>query len=406
VKLDRSKLFATALQLASRARGTLLALRANDVDLDAGARSDLLAKAVAREEVRLELVLRSYEQETGKPNRNFVRFRDGAMLRIGASGAGNPFLRDHRQGDVTARGGTVLKSKTTKVDEGSYRIDQTVELVEPAAVERALRGLMSSVSIAWNPIGPVMCSACAKPVLERGWCWHFPGDRIRTGETEFTVEWVFDDAELVETSEVSVPGVPGAGVEGIRAALSALTGGEPLPFTGDEESQESNRTMKLTLLAALAAIPALGLAATAGEDEALHAVNDALTERDQLAAKLEVADSERKRLAAEVATYRATEAQHAADEFIRLALAEGRIATVDEKAWRRLYAVDPKGAQADMADRPPGSATPVGLTRQSDKLAPAVGPEVLTDSHRARIKEMGMTEAEYFEALRSQGKGN
>jgi hypothetical protein len=396
---DRSKLLAEALTMVSRADGSVTTLRANGstTPLDAAGRAELLAKAVAREQVRLEIDVMSYEQETGKPNRNHVRFRDGAMIKLGATGQGNPYLRDHRQGDVTARGGTVLKSKTEKAGDGWYRINQTIEVTEPAAVERALRGLMSSVSIGWNPIGPVLCSACDEPVFES--CWHWPGDMVQEGEDQRPVEWIFTDAELVETSEVSVPGVPSAGITGIRAALAALSGSRELPTIGDDESQEQDR-MSTKLLTALAA--ALSLAPTVGESEVTAAVEELAAKNRTLTAQLGVAEGERARLSTEVTGYRATEAKHAEDGYIATALANGQIAPVDEPAWRLLFKADPKMAAAEMAKRPNGCSTPVGLSRQSDRKvtedAGAMSPTLV-----AMMRDMGLTEAEARTALAKGG---
>ncbi len=400
MKDTRAKLYADALTLASRAEGTVLALRSNGVVLDAASRDELLKKAVDREAVRLELDLESYEQAPGVHNRNHVRFRDGAMLRIGRTGRRNPYMRDHRQGDVTARGGTILESKTEQLGDGRYKILQTVELTEPGAVERALRGLMSSVSIAWNPIGPVKCTACNKPVLERGWCWHWPGDQVLAGDTTFIVEWEYDDAELVETSEVSVPGVPTAGITGIRAALAALSSGHEPPTIGDDESQEHDR-MSNKLLMALAA--ALSLAPTVGEPEVTAAVEELAAKNRTLTAQLGVAESERTRLATEVAGYRATEAKHAEDDYIATALRLGQIAPVDEPAWRVLFGANRKAAELEMSKRPHGCSTPVGLPRQADKKDAGTGTAALTATQLEMIGQMGMSEAEYRAALAKGG---
>lgn len=362
---DRSKLIAEAMTLASRAQqGTVLALRAaaGGDELDPEARKEMLARAVAREEVRLVLDLESYEQKTGERNRNNVRFRDGAMLRIGRSGKGNPYMRDHRQGDVTARGGTILASKTEPLGDGHYKILQTVELTDPQAVERALRGLMSFVSIAWNPIGPVMCSACNKPVLDRGGCWHWPGDSVLAGDTTFTVEWIYDDAELVETSEVSVPGVPSAGITGIRAALAALNGGDAPHFPRGDEPQELSRNMN-PLLAALMGIPALGLAAGATEDDAIAAVQSKV-------GRLAAVESLHTAAAAELALVKGQLGTRAADDFIREGVAGGKIApgSEQETALRAYFATSPEGAKALLAAQP--RVTPVGEQPQAVKPAP------------------------------------
>lgn len=382
-----------AIGLASRAAlGSVAELRAGGKAMAPADRDALLAKAVARDAVELELEVLAYEQgrrdASGKRigNRNGIRIRDGAMVRLGSSGAGRPFLRDHMQHDVTARGGTVLTSKTTKVTEdGHYEIRQTVRLTEPSAVERALRGLMSTVSIGLHPTGPVNCTACGSEILTK--CWHFPGDTATDKDgAEIDVEWEFTSAELIETSEVSVPAVPSAAIEGFRAAL-ALTNG-----TRGPEPQKANRMNKLCTM--------LGLAATASEDEITSAVGKALGAREVAEAKLAIAETERAKLALEVDGYRAAERKNAEDEFVSGALASGRILPTDEPAWRRLYAADKLGAVEEMGKRAAGCAAPVGVPAQREKPAPkAAGAVVLSDRQRKFNAQMGMSDEQFIANL-------
>lgn len=393
---------AQALTVASHlAAGSVCELRASGKAMAPADRDALLAKAVAREYVELELDVLAYEQgrrdANGKriTNRNGVRFRDGAMMRLGSSGAGRPFLRDHMQGDVTARSGTVLTSKTSKLTEdGHYEIRQTVRLTEPSAVERALRGLMSTVSIGWNPTGPVNCTACGTEILTR--CFHFPGDdALDKGGAPIEVEWEFTSADLVETSELSVPGVPTASIEGFRAALALATKNG----TRGPEPQKANRMTKLCTM--------LGLAATAGDDEITDAVGKALGAREVAEAKLAIAETERAKLALEIDGYRATERKNAEDEFVGGALASGRILPTDEPAWRRLYAADKLGAVEEMGKRAAGCAAPVGVPPQREKAAPseaAPGAAVLSARQKKMIADLGMTEQQYADNLKKGGK--
>lgn len=213
--------------------GALTALRAAEGGVITSAtRDELLAKVKNGEHVEVEVDILAYEQRPGVSNRNFVRFRDGAMMRLGLSGRGKPFLRNHDQQDVMARGGTITKSQTEKRGEGDYAIHQTVRLSAPWAVELALRGLMSGTSIGWHATGPVECSVCGTEVYTK--CYHWPGDRVteesagdgtkryvRDRSGALVVEWVFTSADLTENSAVNVPAVPAAGVEAVRAALTA-----------------------------------------------------------------------------------------------------------------------------------------------------------------------------------------
>lgn len=206
-------------------------LSANGDAITPELRDRLLAKCAAGEYVELDVDMLAYEQRAGEMNRNYVRFRDGSMIALGASGAGKPFLRDHEQYDTLARAGTITKSKTEKRSDGDYAIRMTARLTAPWAVELALRGLLSSVSIGWQPTGPVECSIHEAPVGTKCWCW--PGDKmaesvvdgvkkyVRDRQGQLTAEWIYTSAVLKECSVCNVPGVPSAGIDGVRAALSA-----------------------------------------------------------------------------------------------------------------------------------------------------------------------------------------
>ena len=208
-------------------------LRAEGKAITPALRNELLAKLQAGEYVELTVDLApAYEQKAGAANRKFVRFRDGLMTKLGASFKGKPFLRDHDQGSVLARGGTIVTSATEKRGEGDYAINMSVTLTAPWAVDSALRGNLDRVSIGWWPTGAIECSVCGTQVGTK--CYHWPGDRVAEvvgsdGSKQYVrdragdriVEWVFTAAEGIETSAVNVPAVPGAGIEEIRAALSA-----------------------------------------------------------------------------------------------------------------------------------------------------------------------------------------
>jgi hypothetical protein len=282
------------------------------------------------------------------------------MMSLGRSGVGKPVLRDHEQDNSLAVAGKIIDSKTEKLDDGEYRIMQTWRLTAPWAVELALRDLLSTVSIGWCATGPVLCSACNAPVFTV--CYHCPGDRLsekigddgvkrmvrdRAGAT--IVEWIYTSAELVETSLAPVPAVTSARIEGIRAALSAHDGGISPPHI--EEGNHMNPKL----------LQLLGLAATAGDPEALSAVESLVADRAELAItskELKLANKELEILGAE-------KRKTAVDAFISGALASGRIAKGDETAWRDLYELSADRAVKRMAERAEGSATPVGLPRAS-----------------------------------------
>lgn len=350
--------------------------------LSADERKDLLARAVAKEEVELEVDVLAYEQRPGEHNRNFVRFRDGAMQALGRSGKGTPFLRNHDQYDVQARAGTVLSSSTEKIlgAEG-HAIKQTVKLTAPWAVELALRGLLDSVSIGWNPTGPILCSACDAPIFSQ--CWHLPGDTLseeklsngkgsklkRDPNGQIVVEFVFTEAELVETSFVNVPGVPAARVEDVRAALSAAFPGLRSEEEHEGEDHPEGEIMDPELL------KLLGLAADATADDVLAAVQAKLTAAEADKAKLAIAQNELSQHQAAIDELQADKRQRDEDKFVRDALDSGRISVGEESNWRRLFKADQKGAVEEMGKRKAGQATPVGQPRQSAAADPA--PQVV-----------------------------
>lgn len=384
-----------AITLAGRAAlGSITELRASGkASLSTTDRAALLAAAVARESVEIELDVLAYEQgrrdASGKRigNRKGVRIRDGAMIRAGASAVGRPFLRDHMQDDVTARGGTIIASKTSKLTEdGHYEIRQTVRLTEPSAVERALRGLMSTVSIGLHPTGPVNCTACGTEVLSK--CWHFPGDTATDKDgAQCDVEWEFTSAELVETSEVSVPAVPTAAIDGFRAALALSNG------TRDPESQKETRMHQIC--------KTLGLAATASEDEINKAV-EVLREQNRLATSqrddLAISNTEMK---LKLSGFEATEAQAAEDRFIAAGVAAGKVNAKLEADLRAYFKMSRPGA-ASFLDNMPVIA-PIGAPAQRNEPAPAPKATGLAAAVDEQIVAHGGTAAGVRKVLRQLG---
>lgn len=406
ITLD-AKVRGEALTAAARGLGELVQLRASagGVDLTAEARAELLAKAVAREAVSVIGEFLAFEQLPGKANRKFVRFRDGALAAIGRTGRGKPFLRDHDQWDVRARGGTILESDTIKVGEGHYEIRQSVEITEPEAVERALRGLMSSVSIGWVPTGPVLCSACGTEVL-RGGCYHWPGDKLRLeGGTETVrIEWIYTAAELVETSEVSVPAVPGAALERIKASLAVDDNGDRAAGAALElQPQQENRMKDIKL----ALIGLLGLAATASDDEVIDAATTLRRERDTLAASNTELAKLQTRLAAEAEASKAAARQRDSEAFIAEQVQAGKCSpgSALETSLRDFFAVDQDGARKLAASLP--RLTPVGEAPQRGTPPPAPpASEQLGGSVEQAFQAHGITAAGVSKVLAALGHPN
>lgn len=399
LSLELSKVVSLACRASIALDTSLLTLRANGAAITSDRRNELLARIRAGEHVELEAELLAYEQRTGEHNRNFVRFRDGALISLGRSGKGTPFLRDHEQDNSLAKAGRVMASATEKRGDGDYAIRQTVRLTAPWAVELALRDLLDAVSIGWRPTGPVNCSACNSAVFTR--CYHFPGDRlverevddgskrlVRAADGDVLVEWIYTEAELVETSFVPIGGVPTAAFEGIRAALSAQFPEARLLLDSGEEFTQAKDEHVSKMLAVLAAT--LSLAPTASEEETIKAVQDLKRERDTLSAELNIAEAERVKLAAQVDTYQAAEKKTAEDAFIRDALATGRISTADEGAWRDLYQLSSEKATKRLAEKKAGSASPVGQPLQSAVVPAETNPQPAANAVNAALTANGV----------------
>lgn len=334
------------------------------VDADA-ARRELLTRSKDGEHIELELVCTPFLQYPERSNRNFTRFRPSALRSLGKSGVGSVFLRDHRQHDLTARGGTVTASQMEKGEAGIYRLVQVIRLHEPWAVQMALTGSIDRFSIGWWPTGPISCSVCGTEILDK--CWHWPGDKVEDKAGPHIVEWVFHAAELIETSAVGIPAVTGTTVEDIRAALAAHA-----PRSVDIEPTR-RYSMQYERIA-----PLLGLSATDGEDSVVAAVTELKRRVDDadnriaaLSAQLEDAS---KALADERAARQTLEAQigqEAEERFITGGVEAGKIrpGSKFEQALRNMYQADREAAEEMLASAP--VVTPIGAPRQSDKPAPA-----------------------------------
>lgn len=388
-----AELFDSACRATTPVDSSAMVLRAaGGGSITTELRDQLLAKCAAGEYVEIEVDLLAYEQRAGEHNRNFVRFADGALTALGKSGKSTPFLRDHNQHDSLSKAGKVLASATEKRAAGDYAINQTARLTAPWAVDLALRDLLSAVSIGWRPTGPVLCSACGVQVFTK--CWHVPGERLREREDEdgrkrkvhapdgdIVVEWVFTKGELVETSFVPIGGVPNAKFDSIRAALSAHVPEFRAALAPDGEDLAEENPMKHHA----ALVATLSLAATASEDEVPAAVSAVVRERDTLRSELGIANADVARLSAIVETHQAAEKKTAEDEFVRAAIATGRITLADEPAWRDLYQLDAARATKRMGERKAQSATPVGAPLASAAPVPAADPTVAPSAQRDQV---------------------
>jgi hypothetical protein len=351
---------------AARATGVVTTLRAagEATAMTTARRDELLAQCAGGAYVELELDMQAYEQAPNVRNRKNVRHRDGGLMSLGRSGVGTPFMRDHNQGDSLSRGGTIIASATEKLGDGHYVIRQTAKLTAPWAVELALRGLLDTLSIGWQPTGAVHCSICDTPVFED--CYHWRGDSVEGADgTQQVVEWVFQSAELVETSCTPVPAVTSARIDAIRMALSLAA--DPVPGALPAQKERMNLLAKL--------LPLLGLAATAGDSEALSAVEALKADR----AELKVVQAELAAANVELAAIRDEKRKIDEDKLFADTIARGAMApnSDDEKAMREFYSVAPDRASARLAARKDNSVTPVGMPRQS-RIEPVTTPALTT----------------------------
>lgn len=358
---QRAEMLVAAGQLERPFDGANVVLRAGEQALTTDLRDELLAKCKAGEYVELFIDLDAYEQRDGERNRACVKLSAGAVAPAARSAKGRPFLRDHLQGDSLARGGEIVESKSVKRADGDYVIRMTVKLTAPWAVEMALRGLLSFISVGLRATGPVKCSLCGTEVFTE--CWHYRGESIVTkvGAEPQVCEWIYTSAEIVEASSVNVPAVVGAQIEGVRAALSAaLSAGNPA---------EESRTMKILpgLLAAL------NLAATASEEEILSAVEAHNKRAKTLEAELGISNADKIKAQSERDVLQAAKLAADAKSFIDEAIGQGKIAPADTETWSTLYSLDSDKAVKLMTDRKAGTATPVGKPRQTPEV-PAATP--------------------------------
>jgi hypothetical protein len=224
--------------------GSILALRSNGTLAD---RKDVLASLADGEAVELEIDVEAFFQEDGVSNRNFLRFKKSILNKLGKSFAGMPFIRDHEQNDVRARGGTILQSKAIKEASGKTTFVMTLSVSAAWAVEGILNGTIDRFSIGWiHPsLESVLCSECKTPVFSD--CFHLPGDTCEGGSR---VEFIFTEAVGIELSAVSVPAVIGTGITEIRSVL-ANTFSDFYAQSSQRPTRQQERKIMISKLAAM-----------------------------------------------------------------------------------------------------------------------------------------------------------
>lgn len=374
--------------------GVIHALRrASGEELSGDQRNALLAdvRGNAGSTAKLRIDATTYTQADDRPNRNFVRFRDGALRAFARTFKGAPLLRDHNQHELLARGGTVVDS-VLEVDEatGVSSIKQTIELVKPWAIEAALDGTLDRFSIGWRATGPVTCTVCGKEYA-RAWfgmapsCEHEPGEEyeVRGGETRLA-QAEFSAAEGVEVSGVSVPAVPETSVDDIRAALAARR----LPsLPHEKESAEMPTIAQALRLAADAGETAI-LAEIERRDIALDAERRARTEAEARLCALQEEAAARRRA-----------------ELMQLALREGKVIP-NSPLFAKLEALAASSiglAESLVAELP--RVTFVGQGLASAAPAPAAENDAtqLSATDAEICRQMGITPAQFIAQRKGRG---
>lgn len=324
----------------------------------------LIAKAVARERVECEVDFLAYEQGSldGKgrriPNRKGVRIRDGALAAAARSAIGAPFLRDHDAGSVLAKGGEIIASRLERGDNGYARIVQTVRLMDPDAVQRAARGLMSAVSVRIQPQAgsTITCTAHKSEIGTK--CMCLPLDTLELDGAEHTVEWEYSNPHLPELSEVTIGAVENAGpISPVRAAL-ALLQASATTVNVNSDHIPKDPPMKRT-------ITLLGLAETAGDDAAAVAVEKLQADLKTAKAEIAVVETREAAQATELAAFREAKKTTERAAFLDGLVGAGKVADRDRGVWGDLYDADPAKAQKRAEGLAVNSATPVGAAPQS-----------------------------------------
>lgn len=339
-------------------------------------RAALVEAINAGRHVELEAELLSYRQhkQAGiKPNRNGIRVRNDGMPALVASKQGNPFLRDHAQYELLARGGTIL---STRLEETSDELilRESVRLNEPWAVRGALLGNIDRLSIGMRRIGGVICTICQD--APRRCLWdkgHWPGMRLDDGRW---VEWEFESAEGVETSGVNVPAVSGTAV-----TIKHQAGTAELARAAGETSMEDDDDLEAKYMASLEERTTL-----AAQLESERSKATALENERDAARAAELAARK------ELEVLRCQMRDEAAEQFVanlRAGLKERGLELADEWAelLREQHKADPakaaKLAETVPATAPHLNAAPQRLGAQAKPAAAGGTGRVWTPPHTA-----------------------
>jgi hypothetical protein len=227
------------------------------------------------------------------PNRRGLRLAPAKLADRVSSWKGKPFLVDHNTYKVMeASKGTILSSKLIEESPKVHSFEQTLEVVKPDAVIGILDRTLSSFSISWFALGPVMCSVHGVDLASPDSCGCWPLETVMVDGKPQIVQYEFTDYGGKETSGVVVGAVQDTSVDEVRAALSAeLHLHPPRPRPPKE-----NKSMAFTRLAAALKLAALS---ESEEDAAVTAVTTLQTRAVTAEAELGLQRAEVARLSTE-----------------------------------------------------------------------------------------------------------
>ena len=279
--LKRSEPFLISELKAKSAQGELIKLLGDDDD-----RREMLEAARAGAAIEFEITFLGFQQ-TDVPNKNFVKFKPNILGKFAKSFVNMPLLRDHDQGSMAARAGTVVASKLVPVDNGKG-IELTARVTAQWAVVALLEGNLDRFSIGWDHGGldTIECSLCKAEVFTK--CEHFPGEVVasKSGNTR-TCEYVFTLAEGIEVSAVKVPAVGGTGISEVQTALTRLAAIAAAKKQPGDNLEKIALALGLNKDADESAILAVIETSKAAKSAEVQAKLAAVSERDGALGKLE-----------------------------------------------------------------------------------------------------------------------
>lgn len=272
--------------------GAAFSLDSADMD-SKKARAQMIEAVRAGKHLALAVTATTWRQRPA-PNRRGLRLAIDKLADRASSWKGKPFLVDHNTYKVMESSkGTILSSKLIEESPKVHSFEQTLEVVKPDAVIGVLDRTLSSFSISWFGLGPVMCTVHGVDVLSPDSCGCWPLETVMVDGKPQIVQYEFTDYGGKETSGVVVGAVHDTSVEEVRAALSAELHLHP---TRPRPPKESKKMAAFTRLATALKLTALS---ESDEDAAVTAVTALQTRAVSAEAELGLQRAEVTRLTSE-----------------------------------------------------------------------------------------------------------